>query len=160
MNSSFIFCDIIFAFVLVLPCMLKTLSKPANSFTLIGLHLSLGSRVYPNGQGSWARPGRGKRCAWASPSWLALRARHLGFALAICATRLRLGLRPDNNEMNSFITIKWIHRILHCKNQWIHLQKLMNSSAKSMNSSAKIYEFIYKNLWIHLLNEFISKWIH
>ncbi len=64
----------------------------ANSFTLIRLHLSLGSRVYPNGQGSWARPGRGKRCARALPSRLVLRARNLGFAIAICATRSRLGL--------------------------------------------------------------------
>jgi hypothetical protein len=57
------------------------LSKPVNSFTLIRLHLSLGSRVYPNGQGSWARPGRGKRCARALPSRLALRARGLRYAL-------------------------------------------------------------------------------
>jgi hypothetical protein len=37
---------------------------------------------------------------------LALRARDLGFSLAVCATCSRLGLCPDNNEMNSFITIK------------------------------------------------------
>ena len=40
--------------------------------------------------GSWVRPGRGRRCAQASPSRLALRARGLGFA----ATRSRLGLCP------------------------------------------------------------------
>ncbi len=122
--------------------------------------LSLGSRVYPNGQGSWERPGRGKRCACyvlaARPacSRLALRTHDLGFALAVCATRSRLGLCPDNNEMNSFITIKWIHQILHCKHWWIHLQNLC--------FICKIDEFICKNLWIHLQKSMNSsnKWIH
>ncbi len=82
MNSSFIFCDVIFAFVLVLPCMQKTLSKPANSFTLIRLHLSLGSRVFPNGQGSQLG------AAWSGQEVCS------GFALAARATRSRLGIRP------------------------------------------------------------------
>jgi hypothetical protein len=47
------------------------LNNPANLLTFIGL-LTWGSRVYPNGQGSWAHPGQGRRCAWALPSWLAL----------------------------------------------------------------------------------------
>ncbi len=137
------------------------LSKPANSFTLIQLHLSLGSRVYPNGQGSWARPGWGKSCSRASPSWLALRTHDLGFALAVCATRSWLGLCPDNNEMNSFITIKWIHRIFTLQKlmnssakSMKSSAKLMNSSAKSMNSSTKIYEFI--SSMNSLVNEFIN----
>jgi hypothetical protein len=44
--------------------------------------------------------------ARATRSRLALPTHKLGFALAVCVTRLRLGLCPDNNEMNSFITIE------------------------------------------------------
>ncbi len=80
-----------------------------------------GSRVYPNGRGSWARSGRGRRCARASPSRLALRARSMGFALAVCAMRPRFGLRPDNIYMNSFITIKWIHLFCTAKNLWTQI---------------------------------------
>ncbi len=32
-----------------------------------------GSSMHPNGWGSRAWPGQGKRCAWASPSWLVLK---------------------------------------------------------------------------------------
>jgi hypothetical protein len=48
----------------------------------------------PNGRGSRARPGRGRRCDQASPSRLALCPRGSGFELAACATPSRLALRP------------------------------------------------------------------
>ena len=47
------------------------LTQPPHERTLTGQ----GSRLYPKGQGSRVRPGRGRRCARASPSRLALRAR-------------------------------------------------------------------------------------
>jgi hypothetical protein len=43
---------------------------------------SSSSGLHPNGQGSRARPGRGRRCAQALPLWLALQACGSGFALA------------------------------------------------------------------------------
>ncbi len=52
-------------------------SQPPDERTLTGR----GSWVYPNGQGSRVRPGRGRMCAPASPR-LALRACSSGFALA------------------------------------------------------------------------------
>ena len=63
-----------------------------------------------NGQGSRVLPGQGRRCAWASPSWLALRARGLCCALASRATRLQLictDLRKKNTPcMNLYHTIR------------------------------------------------------
>ena len=51
-----------------------------------------GSRVFPTGWGSRARPGRGRGCARALPLRLALRSRGLGFALAVCAMRSQFAL--------------------------------------------------------------------
>ncbi len=100
---------------------------------------------------SWARPGGGKRCARASPSRLALRARDLGFALAICATRSRLGT-----------TMKWIHLLQ--LNEFIEFctAKINEFICKIDEFICKIDEFICKNWWIHLqksMNSFL-KWIH
>ncbi len=70
-----------------------------------------------------------------TPSWLALRARGLGFALAVCTMR--------SQQLNEFIYYNWMNSfILHCKNKWIHLFCTA------------------KNIWIHTLNKFILVWIH
>ncbi len=81
--------------------------------------------MLPNGQGSQARPGRGRRCAQASPSQLALHPRGLGFVLtaraiplrlalcplglgfahAACATRSQLGLCPHGLALPSRLTL-------------------------------------------------------
>ncbi len=50
--------------------------------------------LHPNGRGSWARPGWGRRCAQALPLRLALHPCGLGFALAACVTPSRLRLCP------------------------------------------------------------------
>ena len=72
-------------------------SQPPHECTLTGR----GSWVYPSGQGSRVRPGRGRRCAPASPLAaravrlrLALRARGSRYVLAARVTRSQLGLRP------------------------------------------------------------------
>jgi hypothetical protein len=78
------FSDFIFTFSLVLPHMLKMLSNPANLLTLIRL-LIWGSRGYPNGQGSWARPGWSRRCARALP--FAAPATRSGLRLCPCGSR-------------------------------------------------------------------------
>ncbi len=95
--------------------------------------------MYPNGQGSWARTGRGRRCAQASPSWLALHARIAAWALPSWFALLA------HCSGFALTTIEWIqllqsNKFIHfaLQNLWIHLQ----------------------NLWIHILNEFSSKWIH
>jgi hypothetical protein len=43
---------------------------------------------------------------WASPSWLALRPRGLRYALAACATPLRLGLRPRGSASPSRVLLR------------------------------------------------------
>jgi hypothetical protein len=82
--------------------------------------------LHPNGRGSRARPGRGRRFAQAlpsrlalrprgsgfalparaSPSRLALRPRGSGFALAAHGTRSRLGLRPCGSALPSWLTLR------------------------------------------------------
>ncbi len=58
-----------------------------------------GSRVFPKGRGSRVWPGRGRRCARASPSQLALRARGLLYEFVlytlytICIKNERIGTK-------------------------------------------------------------------
>jgi hypothetical protein len=52
---------------LIFQMVIPSLTQPPPERTLTGR----GSRVYPKGQGSRVRPGRGRRCARASPSQLA-----------------------------------------------------------------------------------------
>ena len=59
--------NLIFRMVILIPF----LTQPPHERTLTGR----GSRVYPKGRGSRVRPGRGRRCARASPSRLVLRPR-------------------------------------------------------------------------------------
>ncbi len=66
--------------------------------------------MYPNGQGSWARPGRGRRCARAFPSRLALRARGLHYVLAARALPLWFMLLAHGLGF-ALTTIKGIHLI-------------------------------------------------
>ncbi len=100
--------------------------------------------MYPNGQGSWARPGWGRSCARALPSWLALPASSSCYALAAQALPSQFALLAHGSGF-ALTTIKLIHLLqpnefiyFALQNLWIHLQ----------------------NLWIHKLNEFISKWVH
>jgi hypothetical protein len=106
----------------------------------------------PNGQGSRARPGRGRRWAWASPLRLALRACSLRCTLVACARGLRTlaaFILHCKKYMNSYmITAKsiWIHTQYEFVFVWIHIFKVQ-----------KIYEFILNSLyiWIHMFYEFI-----
>ncbi len=84
--------------------------------------------MYPNGQGSWAWPGQGRRCAWALPLQFALLTHSSGSALT---------------------TINWIHLFqlnefiyFALQNLWIHLQNLWLHI---------LNEFISK--WIHLFQK-------
>ncbi len=100
--------------------------------------------MYPNGQGSWARPGRGRRCARASPSRLLLRAPGSRYVLAS-----RLGLRTclaawayplqftllAHGSGFPLTTIKWIH--------WLQLKEFFFLQCKIYEFICKIYEFIY-----------------
>ncbi len=97
----------------------------------------VGSRVYHNGQGSWALSVWGRWCAWVLPLRLALRARTLALPSQFALLAHGSGF--------ALTTIKWIcllqlHEFIYfaLQNLWIHL----------------------RNLWIHILNKFISKWIH
>ncbi len=133
------------------------LSNSANLFTLIQL-LTLGSQVYPNSQGSWAWPGRGRRCAWALPLRLALRTCGLRFALAACALPLQFALLPNGLGF-ALTTIEWIrllqlNKFVYFALPWQQLNELIYYN--EMNS----FILHWKNLWIHILNGFISKWIH
>ncbi len=100
--------------------------------------------MYPSGQGSWARPGWGRRCAQALPSRLALRTCGSRYALVAWASPLWFALLAHGSGC-ALTTIKWIYLLqlnefiyFALQKLWIHLQ----------------------NLWILILNEFISKWIH
>jgi hypothetical protein len=79
------------------------LTQPPHERTLTGR----GSRVYPNGQGSRVRPGRGRRCARALP-------------LAARAVRSRLGLRPTRLALRA------------CSLQIVHLNPISNPTPCGM----------------------------
>jgi hypothetical protein len=62
--------------------------------------------LHPNGRGSRAQPGRGRRCAQALPLRLALRPCGSGFALVARATPSQLALRARGLASTSRLTLR------------------------------------------------------
>ncbi len=82
-----------------------------------------GNRVYTNGQGSRAWPGQGRRCARASPLWLALRARGSGYVLVAWASPSWFALHGHGSGF-ALTTIKWIHLLQLNELIYFALQKI------------------------------------
>jgi hypothetical protein len=109
------------------------LTQPPHECPLTGW----GSWVYPNGRGSWVRPGRGMRCAWASP-------------LAARTACSQLGLRPHG-----------LRRLRNkIKNHTLYEFVLYNLYKNCMNwyKNHTVVEFVLYNLYNNCMNLFV--WIH
>ncbi len=82
-----------------------------------------------------------------------LRARGLGFALAVCTSPSRFSLCAHNNKMNSCITIKWIHLFCTAKiNEFIYfvLQKKYGFIVYEFICQMSSYLYKTRRNYLHL----------
>ena len=105
--------------------------------------------MYPNGRGSRVRPGRGRRCARASPSRLALRARGSLYALTARASPSQLVLRARS--------LRYALAARALPSQLTHSQLVCTDLEKTKKET--LYEFVLYNSYRNcmILYEFVQK---